>query len=275
MKWNFDPVLFSYGWVSIHWYGVIFAVAIIVGFYLVKSILILEAKPQRKLDNLLFYVVLGVITGARLGHCLFYDPQHYLANPVKILAIWEGGLASHGGGIGAIVGVFLYSRKYSESFIWLLDRITIPTALFGVFVRVANFLNSEIIGDKSNVPWAVVFERVDSMPRHPAQLYESFGYLMVFILLLFAYSKAGLKAYSGAMTGLFLLAIFSVRFLVEYVKQPQASYVLGIDLNTGQLLSIPFLVVGFLMVVFCFFCPRVRGYRPSISTESSVLKSWK
>ncbi|MFL0800365.1 MAG: prolipoprotein diacylglyceryl transferase [Agarilytica sp.] len=260
MIWNFDPIIISYGGFSISWYGVIFAAAITIGFYLSKYIFLYEDKPLRQLDDLLFYVVFGVIVGARLGHCLFYDPQYYFSNPLKILMIWEGGLASHGGGAGAILGVYIYSKKYSAPFIWLLDRIVIPTALFGVFVRFANFLNSEIVGSKSNTALAVVFGKIDNVPRHPAQLYEAFGYLVIFIILCTVYFKTKAKKCLGALLGLFLTTIFLVRFMVEYVKMPQASYALGINLNTGQLLSIPFLILGVGLIIISMFYQRKYAY---------------
>ena len=260
MIWDFDPVVISYGGFSVHWYGVIFSTAIAVGFYLTKFMFSYENKLQPKLDNLLFYVVFGVVLGARLAHCLFYDPQYYLSNPLKILAVWEGGLASHGGGIGAVSGIYFYSRKYNANFIWLLDRIVIPTALFGVFVRFANFLNSEIVGVASNIPLAVVFAKIDNIPRHPAQLYEAFGYLVIFIGLLTVYFTTKVKEYSGALLGLFLTTVFFVRFLVETIKVSQAQYSLEVNLNTGQLLSIPFLILGVGITVTSFFYHKVGAY---------------
>lgn len=269
MKWNFDPLLVSYEGLSLHWYGLIFAIAVSAGYHITKLMFAHESRPQEKLDNLFFYVLAGVIIGARIGHCFFYDPLFYFSNPIKIFAIWEGGLASHGGGLGAILGIFIYSQKYKTSFIWLLDRIVVPTALFGVFVRFANFLNSEIIGAKSDLPWAVVFERVDAIPRHPAQLYESLGYFVVFILLLVAYSKSQLKERSGAMLGLFLTMIFAVRFLVEYIKEPQASYTLGFGFNTGQLLSIPFLIVGVLALTISLLRKRMSLNGTELKIDNS------
>jgi phosphatidylglycerol:prolipoprotein diacylglycerol transferase len=250
MIWHFDPVALSFAGLTIHWYGILFASAIASGFYLAKYMFSYENKNQKKLDDLLFYVVIGVVVGARLAHCLFYEPQYYLANPLEIFAVWKGGLASHGGGLGAILGIYIYARRYQESFIWLVDRIIIPTALFGFFVRFANFLNSEIIGKPTNSAFAVVFERVDALPRHPAQLYESFGYLLIFCLLLILYFKTKLRESPGALLGVFLSTTFLVRFLVEFVKMPQASYDLGIALNTGQLLSLPFLLAGIGIVAF-------------------------
>lgn len=249
MNWNFDPVLLSLGPITIHWYGAIFATAIFSGFQLTKTMFAHEKREVASLDNLLTFVVAGVIIGARLGHCLFYDPGFYLSNPLKILAIWEGGLASHGGGLGAILAIYLYAKKYSTPFLWLLDRIAITTALFGFFVRVANFLNSEILGAQTNVPWAVIFEKIDNIPRHPAQLYEAIGYLIIFLLLIGVYTKTKLKDTPGGLLGLFLTLTFTVRFLVELVKEPQATYSLGIPLNTGQLLSIPFFLLGIYLLV--------------------------
>ncbi|WP_045858010.1 prolipoprotein diacylglyceryl transferase [Teredinibacter purpureus] len=249
MIWNFDPVLFSYGPISIHWYGAIFAFAITAGFLIAKNMFRIENRPQQNLDNLLVYVVAGVIIGARLAHCFFYDPQYYLSNPVKILTIWEGGLASHGGGLGAITGILVYSKKYKVSFIWLLDRIVIPAALFGFFVRIANFLNSEVVGSKLVAPWAITFEKLDGIPRHPAQLYEATGYLMIFLLLFFLYTKTKIRVYPGAIAGGFLTMTFTVRFFVEFVKEPQASYSLDFSLNTGQILSLPFMVIGAVVLI--------------------------
>ncbi|WP_370980754.1 prolipoprotein diacylglyceryl transferase [Agaribacterium sp. ZY112] len=249
MQWNFDPVLFSIGSLSIHWYGALFAAAVLSGAHLMKRVFIKEKQDTSQLDNLLTYVVAGVVIGARLVHCLFYEPDYYLSNPLEILALWKGGLASHGGGLGAILGVFFFAKKNKMSFMSLLDRITLPTALFGVFVRSANFLNSEIVGAESELPWAIVFERVDNLARHPAQLYEALAYLCIFILLLSLYHKSKIKEYSGAMLGLFLSLCFSARFLIEFIKEPQASYSLGIGLNTGQLLSLPFLIFGIFLFV--------------------------
>ncbi len=249
MIWNFDPVLFSFNSFAIHWYGIIFTLSIFTGFHLTKKIFAWESQPVEDVDSLLSYVVLGVIIGARLGHCFFYEPQYYFENPLRIFAIWEGGLASHGGGIGAMLGILIYAKKHGSSFIWLLDRITPATVLFGACVRVANFLNSEIIGDESTLPWVIVFERVDNVSRHPVQLYEAGGYFIIFLALLTVYTKTNIRKYQGALLGLFLTTVFTLRFFVEFVKEPQASYSMGINLNTGQILSIPFVIFGFVILI--------------------------
>ena len=189
--------------------------------------------------------------GARLGHCFFYDPMFYLANPLKIFAVWEGGLASHGGGLGAIIALWFGTRKYKMEFLWLIDRLIVPTALFGFLVRMGNFMNSEIIGVPTDVSWAIVFSRVDELPRHPAQLYEAFSYLAIFILLFSIYKLSKAKVKVGLMFGLFLTLVFSARFLIEFVKIKQADYDTSfLMMSTGQALSIPFLLVGIGFIVW-------------------------
>lgn len=245
--WQGSPVLLSVGPLTIHWYGACFALALWIGLSITQRIFKQENKPQEALDKLFLYVVIGIIVGARLAHCLFYEPDYYLSNPVEILKFWQGGLASHGGGTGAIIAAYIICRKYKLSLIWLLDRLAIPTAVFGVFVRLGNFFNSEIIGDASNMPWGVVFARVDDVVRHPAQLYESFGYLLSTVILTLLYSR--LKQRPGALFGLFLILIFTVRITVEFVKQGLAEHMQGSWLSMGQLLSIPFIIIGVSLLV--------------------------
>lgn len=247
--WNVDPVLISLGPITIHWYGALFASAIFAGLYYMKWVFSLENRKAETLDNLLMYVVLGIIIGARLGHCFFYDPDFYFANPLKILAIWEGGLASHGGGLGAILATWLFCKRNNLNTLWLLDRLAIATAVFGIFVRSANFVNSEILGHPSDVPWAIVFERVDTLARHPAQLYEAMAYLLIAVVLTVLYRSTAIKERIGALLGLFLILTFSARFIIEFFKQQQASYTLESALNTGQMLSIPFFFIGIFLFV--------------------------
>lgn len=257
--WNVDPVLISFMGLKVHWYGALFATAIACGFQVMKHIYIKEKLPVESLDNLLMYCVIGIIVGARLAHCLFYDPAYYFSNPLKILAIWEGGLASHGGGLGAILALYYYRRKMDMPFLFLLDRLAIATAIFGFFVRMANFMNSEILGLPSNVPWAIIFERVDTLPRHPAQLYEAFAYLAIFIGLWAIYKYTQMKQKEGAIFGLFLVLVFSSRFAIEFVKVKQAAYADEMTLSAGQWLSIPFLIVGVVLLVMPYLNKQVKA----------------
>lgn len=234
---------------TVHWYGILFASAIMSGFYVMKWIYRQDNMDVEALDTLLMYAVVGIIVGARLGHCFFYEPEYYFSNPAKILAIWEGGLASHGGGLGVILAVYLYQKKYNVGYLWLLDRLGIATAAFGVFVRSANFINSEIVGKQTDVPWAVIFERVDLVPRHPVQLYEAIAYLSTFVVLVLCYKYTQLKHKNGTLFGLFLCLIFTARFSLEFVKVKQAAYETGLMINTGQWLSAPFLLVGIYLLL--------------------------
>lgn len=247
--WDINPVLISFAGLKIHWYGALFACAILAGLQVMKSIYQQENRDLESLDTLLVYVVVGIVVGARLGHCLFYDPDYYLSNPLKILAIWEGGLASHGGGLGVIIATAIYAKKHQMPYLWLLDRLAIPTALFGFFVRVANFVNSEILGIPSNVSWAVVFARIDNIPRHPVQLYEAASYLCIFLLLYVLYRRQSKTANSGKILGIFLILVFTARLIIEFFKEKQAAYAHDTLLSTGQLLSIPFLIVGVVLVL--------------------------
>jgi prolipoprotein diacylglyceryl transferase len=242
--WSADPVALSFGPFHIFWYGILFAVAILSGLEFMKWVYPREGRDVAELDTLFIYIVVGIVVGARLGHCFFYDPEFYLAHPMKIFAVWEGGLASHGGGLGVILALYLYCKKYKVEYLWLLDRIAIPTALFAFFVRMGNFMNSEIIGKPTDSFFGIIFSRVDTLPRHPTQLYEAFSYLLIFFVMSYIYKTKATKLQNGFLFGLFLLLVFSARFLIEFVKTKQADYTLDIGLTTGQLLSIPFLVLG-------------------------------
>jgi len=249
--WSVNPVAFSFGSLHVFWYGMLFATAILAGLEFMKWVYRVEGKNVDDLETMFIYIVIGIVVGARLGHCLFYDPSYYLANPMKIFAVWEGGLASHGGGMGVIIALYIFTKKFKLNYLWLLDRVAIPTALFGFFVRMGNFMNSEIVGDPTNVPWAVVFSRVDSLPRHPAQLYEGFSYLIIFIALTLLYKIKRTTLNNGTLFSLFLIGVFTVRFLVEFVKVKQADYDTSfLHMSTGQALSVPFLLVGFGMLIW-------------------------
>jgi len=252
-EWSVSPILVSFGSFSIHWYGVLFAAAMLSGFSVMNWIYKHENRSIKQLESLQIYIFIGIVVGARLGHCFFYDPMYYLSNPLKILAVNEGGLASHGGGIGAIIATFYYARKFKVNFLYLLDRLAIPTALFAFFVRMGNFMNSEIIGIQTEVPWAIVFSRIDLLPRHPAQLYEAISYLSIFVILFLIYLFKNEKIKSGFLFGVFLTLVFLVRILVEFVKVRQASYSSEMIFSTGQMLSVPFLIIGLVLIIVSIY----------------------
>jgi phosphatidylglycerol:prolipoprotein diacylglycerol transferase len=254
--WNVSPILFALGPLEVRWYGLLFAASFVAGFFIFKWIYRREGKPEEQLDSLLFYMMLGTIVGARLGHVIFYDPGYYFSHPLDILKIWEGGLASHGGAVGIFLAIYLYVRKHPDySYVWLLDRLAIPTALGGCFIRLGNLFNSEILGIPANVPWAFVFTRADALPRHPVQLYESFAYALIFVTLLMVYRFRFPRLRPGLLVGLFLFSVFSARFFLEFVKVRQASYEGEMTLSVGQWLSLPMLVLG-LVFLLRRPCPR-------------------
>ncbi len=248
--WDVSPEIFSIGPLSIRWYGLLFAASFLVGYQIMLFIFKNENKSEDDLNDLVWFMILGTVIGARLGHCLFYNPSYYLSHPIKILEVWEGGLASHGAGLGIILAIYLYSRKKKDqSFLWVFDRIVITVALAGFFIRTGNLFNSEIIGKPSNLPWAFVFASIDNVPRHPAQLYEAFAYLIIFFCLFFYYKKNVGRFKDGFIFGIFLVSVFGFRFLVEFLKENQSPFEQNMPLNLGQLLSIPFVIIGIYLLV--------------------------
>jgi prolipoprotein diacylglyceryl transferase len=253
ITWDVSPEIFRLGPLPIRWYSLGWLLAFGVGFYLVRWIYRREGKPEEDLETVLLYMILGAIIGARLGHCFFYRPEYYLANPLEIVAFWKGfrGLASHGGTLGILVSLFIFSRRHPDQpYLWLLDRIAAPTALGGFFIRMGNLMNSEILGLPADVPWAMVFTRVDPVPRHPAQLYEALSYLAIFVLLLTLYRRKGPALPRGILTGVFFATVFGARFFIEFVKERHAAFEATLPLSMGQILSVPVIVAGVAIIVW-------------------------
>jgi len=253
IEWNVSPEIFSIGPLSVRWYGVLFALSFIVGFQIMHWIYKKDNRPEADLNDLIWYMILGTVIGARLGHCLFYNPNYYLSHPFEILKVWQGGLASHGGAIGILIALFLYSRKKKDQpYLWVLDRIVIVTAFGAFFIRMGNLFNSEIIGKPTDLPWSFLFvlDKEHSIePRHPAQLYEALAYLFSFFILFFYYKKNRGKLKQGYIFGLFLVLIFGVRFLVEFIKENQSLFEKDMPLNMGQVLSIPLILLGIYFII--------------------------
>ncbi len=266
LKINWDPIKsIDLGFFELHFYSIMWIVAFVLGFQVTKRIWKNEGESNDSLDSLFIYSVLGIMLGARLGHVIFYQSELISEDFFSIFlpfSFKDGirftgfqGLASHGAAIGMIISMYLYNKKVlKKSVIWILDRVVIPVALGAVFVRIGNFINSEIIGKYTGSDFGVVFRQLsETEPRHPAQLYEAFCYVFVFIILLYFYWKTKKSEQQGFLFGLFLLLLWTVRFFVEYVKEPQNIERADWLLNTGQLLSIPFILIG---LYFMFF------YRP-------------
>jgi len=249
IEWNPSPEIFPGTWLPIRWYGLLFASSFFFGYLVMMRIFKNEKLPVKLLDQLATYMVVATVVGARLGHVLFYEPQLYLSDPLEILKIWNGGLASHGAAIGILAGLYLFSRKNKKPYFWILDRIVIVVALSGFFIRMGNLMNSEIFGEPTTVAWAFIFSVYDDIPRHPTQIYEALSYLAIFEFLYWYYWKKGGNPRSGLMFGVFLISLFTVRLLIEFVKEPQVAFETTMALNMGQWLSIPFVLVGLFIVL--------------------------
>lgn len=288
ITWDVDPVLFSLGPLQVRWYGLLWAVGFLIGYFVMRGIYRREKMTDDSLDKLLVYMLLSTVIGARLGHCLFYEPKEYLANPISMLYIWEGGLASHGGAIGILVGLWLYVRSYNKSkkekdnlqkinYIWILDRIVVAVCLVGALIRVGNVMNHEIYGTPTSLPWGFVFMRgaeqfcgtfdnytqctswasccppSEWLPCHPTGLYEAFFCLVAMGILLWMYYKRDLgHKQPGLMFGTFLIIIFGSRILIEFLKNVQVAFEENMTFDMGQWLSVPFVVIGIVMIVWSF-----------------------
>ncbi len=251
IHWDVSPVMFEAGSFAPRWYGVLFALGLFLAYVIMKKFYRTERKPVEELDILTLYIVAGTIIGARLGHCLFYNTSYYLANPIEILKFWEGGLASHGAAIGILIAIYLYSRRkgVSTTATWVLDRVVIVTCLAGVLIRLGNLMNSEILGTATDLPWGFIFLSVDTIPRHPAQLYEALFYLLTFLFLYGYYNRSADKNFHGKILGMFFVIVFTFRFLVEFVKEHQSELLMDAPIDMGHLLSIPFVIAGIVLII--------------------------
>lgn len=245
IPWDVNPEIFRIGPVAIRWYGILFASSFLFSYIIMNRIFKNENLGEPILDRLTIYMALGVIIGARLGHCLFYEPDYYFRHPLEILMIYKGGLASHGAAIGILTAVWLFTKKQKKDYIWAMDRIAIVVALSGFLIRMGNLMNSEIYGTETMVPWGFVFLRNHEVaPKHPTQIYEGLAYLAIFILLYRLYwSKKG-GHYEGLLISLLCLLVFIARFFIEFLKEDQVGFEATMKLNMGQWLSIPFVLLG-------------------------------
>lgn len=250
--WSVDPDIFVIPILNhpVRWYGLSWALGFLLSQQVMYFIYTREGRTRKEIDDLTIYMVIASMVGARLGHILFYDPIDYLSNPLRILAIWEGGLASHGGAIGILIGLYLFARKTQVRYLWLVDRLVIVSALTGGLIRLGNLMNSEMVGLPTDVPWAFIFTSVDNVPRHPAQLYESIYCFILFGVLLTIWYKRRAVMYDGLLFGLFLIILFGLRFIDEFFKINQERFEDNLLLNMGQILSIPFVLAGIFILIY-------------------------
>jgi prolipoprotein diacylglyceryl transferase len=259
--WNFEPTLFGF----IRWYSLLFALAFVAGYVILQKVVFQKENiPNTYLDKLSVYVFLGVLIGARLGHCLFYEPNYYLNHIIEMLLpivqtpdgwkfVGYQGLASHGGAIGIIIAIWLYARKTKLNMFWTLDRLVIIVALAGLFIRLGNLCNSEIYGVATNSDWGFIFVRNgETLAKHPTQLYEAIAYFITFIILLLIYIKSNRKVVPGRLFSLFLILAFTSRLIIENWKEVQEAWEANMILNMGQILSIPFIAIGIVIFILGF-----------------------
>lgn len=252
ITWDIDPDIFTIPFINhpVRWYGLLFAFAFLISQQIMYFIYKRDGRPATEVDTLTVYAVVATIVGARLGHVLFYDPIHYFQNPIKILMVWEGGLASHGGVIGILIAIYLFARKTNANYLWVLDRVSIVASLTFCIIRLGNLMNSEMIGTPTNLPWAFIFTRMDDVPRHPAQLYEAIHYFIWFIVLFLVWYRLKDRMKIGLLFSWSLIILFSLRFVDEFFKLDQVDFEGSMILNMGQLLSIPFILTGVLLLIF-------------------------
>jgi phosphatidylglycerol---prolipoprotein diacylglyceryl transferase len=246
ISWDVSPEIIDFGFWALRWYSLMFALGFILSHYVMLDIFKNEGHTQEELDKLTIYMVLATVIGARLGHCLFYEFDYYSQHPLDIVKVWEGGLASHGAGIGILTALFFFAKTTPNvTYIWILDRIAIVVALCGALIRLGNFFNSEIVGTETQLPWGVIFMRNgDDFARHPSQLYESFSCAILFFVLWYCYKKTDFKDMPGRLFGIFLIVCFSLRIVYEFLKENQVEFENGMLLNMGQILSIPMVALG-------------------------------
>lgn len=264
--WDVHPTLFTIGPVEVRYYGLMWALGFIISAYIISNIMKREGYSEKMFDSFFWYGLLSTVIGSRLGHCLFYDPGYYLTHPIEILYIHQGGMASHGAAVGLLIGLWLFSKKNKLPYIWSLDRIGILVAVSGTLVRIGNFMNSEIFGRPTSLPWGVEFVMSSEwnalykgLPCHPTQLYEALAYLIIFVVMVWLYYRKDLaRRRPGVMFGIFLIALFGVRFLIEFIKNPQEDFEVGMILNMGQLLSIPFIIAGCVLLYRAYRVPEKK-----------------
>lgn len=266
ITWDVSPVIFKLGFFTLRWYSLAFMVGFLVGYEIVARMFRHEGAPERWLGLLLMWTVAGTIVGARLGHVFFYEWDLFSQNPIKILYVWEGGLASHGGAIGVILGVILFSIVTTKrSPLWTFDRLVVPIALVGGLIRLGNLMNSEIFGHATTLPWGFRFVNSPEWQAlyagqacHPTQIYEAICYFALFALLMWMYWRKNAEERPGLIFGVFLISIFTPRFFIEFIKNPQEAFEQSMALNMGQWLSIPFIIAGISLIIYAMRRPRLK-----------------
>ena len=289
--WDWNPTFIMLGNLDIRWYGLMWAIAILVAERILAFAFKREGLPPRTIESAFLWIVLGTFIGARVGHCLFYEPETYLTEPWRIITgIRDGGMASHGATIGIIIGVFGFARRNNLPFIWGMDRIAIVAPLSGAVIRFGNLFNSEIVGYPTDAAWGFKFVRhdayrafveyngdvpaeiLDTIPaRHPAQLYEALCYLVIFAIVMYLYFGKDMgRRRPGVLISIALIGIFTMRFFIEFLKERQVDFEEGMSLDMGQLLSIPFIVIGIIILVIALRRPEVKDLKAVVNNANKM-----
>lgn len=278
IHWNMNPELFRLGGLAIRWYSLLFVGGFIVGYYIFKWFCRRENIKEDMVDSLLYTLLIATIIGARLGHCIFYQPDYYFGSWQgfwEIFMPWKGGLASHGGAIALLLAMWWFvakfGKKYNIDYLWIMDRLCLTVAFAGCMIRLGNLCNSEIYGDVTSLPWGVVFERNgETLPKHPTQIYEALCYLVLGLIMVYLYKNKSEKLHRGSLFGIFLIGCFGSRFLIEFIKEPQVGFEQNMTLDMGQLLSIPFIITG---IVLCILAAKWK--KPLYAQAPSLQKKKK
>jgi phosphatidylglycerol---prolipoprotein diacylglyceryl transferase len=262
ITWDLNPIWFSLGPIIIRYYSVLYVAGLIAAYFIINSLVVRDGKPRDFIDKLTWFSIIGLILGARIGHCLFYEGSYYISHPFEMIFPFKSlpqggvkfigyqGLSSHGGAIGILLAMYFFCRKYKVGFLWLADRLVFAVPLTGAFIRLGNFMNSEIIGKPTDLSWAIIFKQVDSQPRHPSMLYEALAYMAIFGFLIIYYRKNYPNLGNGKIFGWFLMLIFSSRILIEFTKEVQENFEQSMVLNMGQWLSLPFVAIGIWLLFY-------------------------
>ena len=259
VTWNVDPVIFEIFGFGIRYYSLSWMIGFMACIYVMNKMMAKEGLPEQITDSMFVYIFVATVVGARVGHCLFYDGAYYLQHPLEILNLRQGGLASHGAAIGIPLGIYLFARKNKVQYIWALDRVATVALIAGVFIRLGNLFNSEIYGTATDRPWGFIFvQRGETIAMHPTQIYEALMYLAIFGLLTFLYFKKDLAVKRpGALVGLFFVFVFAGRFFIETIKNVQVDFEEALVLNMGQILSIPFIILGCVLLYIAYNKPYI------------------
>lgn len=249
VSWNVNPEIIDLGFIAPRWYGLLFASAFFFGYLIMQRFFQKEGIDIKVLDKLTTYMLVSTVVGARLGHVFFYDWAYYKNHLIEILYVWQGGLASHGAAIAILIGLYFFAKSEKRHYFWAIDRVVIVTALGGFLIRMGNLMNSEIYGYETDLPWGFIFVRAgETVPKHPTQIYEALSYLAIFGYLLWYYYRKNAKTANGYLLGMFLILVFGMRFIIEFIKEDQVAFESGMTLNMGQWLSIPAVLGGLYLV---------------------------